>query len=154
MSLSDICRELYEELGNRSDAEEEFFRRFAEPPPALVQECVRVAVHYTLRHTEHKLREAFWHKESKPRHNRDNTAGLFLKAADNLLRYPLVCGKLLGEARRPDLLEELRFYKQQVRGMVARIEWITKIVELIPDDSTKVSKLLTHEQLAALLARA
>ena len=76
--------------------------------------------------------------------------GQRLMGMRNLLAFPLTGGKRVGDATRPELIEQGKLYKMMASSNAQRDRWFSLVAAALPDDRKLVSDVFDNEQLNEL----
>lgn len=76
--------------------------------------------------------------------------GLRTIAKESLMNFPLIGGKLLGDATRSEILRSAAFYRDQARANVGRALFLEKVAGELKDDETVVRKAIKERGLALI----
>ena len=113
------------------------------------------AIWYLIRRSAHASRRYAWNGDGGPmaQRAREDSEGLRLLAAHNLLLYPMLGGRHLGECNKAEVAETANMHRSLTRSNALRARWFEAIDRHL-EEGQLVKDVLTHDQLQALMDEA
>lgn len=118
---------------------------------AALELMLKQACRDWIRSNERKRNAQIWHPEPDRtmRGSRLRKAGQ-TRYTERMMDYRLTSGIRLGDAKRPELLEDANFHLTQGQTMIKKGHWFQLIADRLPNDEAAVADVHTEQGLRHL----